>query len=222
MTEILFESNRLYFREPCENDIETLYHAAREVWPELRRWMCWTSMEEYSLKNAREFVVDFTIDQRNKGGCWMFAFNKETDDLVVSTGLAAFNRAGIYDTGYWVAKNYLGQGYATEATLAVLKYGFEIHGADVIKLSYFEGNEKSRNIIKKCGFDFVETLPKAHKCFADGQMMDEHCYAITSNRWRNMAARAHNKRLIKLIIPLFLRVQYGAVHGLPAFPRQKI
>lgn len=183
MNDILFESDRLYFREPNTSDIETLHIEAQKVWPELRLWMSWTSMETYSIEDAKEFAVDFTKEQREKGGQWMFGFHKNTHDFVVSTGLAVFEDGEIYETGYWVAQSYLGQGYATEATLGVLKYAFEIFGAKKITLSYYEGNEPSRRIIEKCGFEFVETLPKNHKCHADGQFMDEHCYAMTRDQW---------------------------------------
>ena len=185
MTEILFESERLYFREPCEEDTEILFDAVNEVWPELRHWMSWTSMENYTIDDAHQFTVDFTKDQRNKGGQWAFGFHKATHDLVVSTGLAVFEKeAGIYETGYWVTKNYLGQGYATEATLAVVQYAFEQYGANKITLRYYEGNDKSRRVIEKCGFKFIKTLPKHHKSFATGEMLDEHCYALSCNQWR--------------------------------------
>jgi RimJ/RimL family protein N-acetyltransferase len=66
----------------------------------------------------------------------------------------------------------------------VLKYAFEKYGAKKLTLSYYEGNKASRRVIDKCGFEFVETLPKHHQSFATGEMMDEHCYAMTKDRWR--------------------------------------
>lgn len=184
MTTILFESDRLYFREPNAADAAEMHAEAVRVWPQLRAWMSWASMEDYSHEDALYFVTDFTVQECQKGGLMLMGFHKDTDKLVVVTGLTASDAVDEYSTGYWVTAQHLGKGYATEATKAVLKFAFEQHGAKTMHIMYFEGNEKSRRVIEKCGFQYLKTLPKHHQSFVSGKWLDKYVYTLTNKQWR--------------------------------------
>ena len=182
---MIFESERLLFKRPQAEHARSMTNAAIEVWPDLRKWMSWTNMHDYNVDHANYYINVICNEELNKGGLPLFGFCKHSGELVISTGLTSDSEPSSYTTGYWVAKKYLGKGYATEATLAVLDYAFAIHKAEIVNISFFEGNDKSKRIIEKCGFRFKQTLPKAHTCFADGKLMDEHCYEITNEQWNN-------------------------------------
>ena len=53
-----------------------------------------------------------------------------------------------YETGYWVARKYAGQGMATEAANAAIRYAFSRLGAKAISIGYFDGNDASRRIVE--------------------------------------------------------------------------
>ena len=183
MNEILFETERLYMRIPTLDDATVFQKAKEANWPELQKWMNWAHDDQYPMDATKFFIEKIVQNDLKKGGVIMFAFHKETHDLVMVGGLMATDENNIFTTGYWGNVDYLGQGYATEMTQGVLKYAFEKHGAEKIVISYYDDNVPSRRVIEKCGFDFVETKQKSHKCCLDGTMMDEHCYAMTKQKW---------------------------------------
>jgi len=52
--------------------------------------------------------------------------------------------ADVYQTGYWAARKYTGQGMATEAAKAATRYAFGQLGAKAISIGYFDGNDARR------------------------------------------------------------------------------
>jgi len=61
-----------------------------------------------------------------------------------------------YDIGYRLIRSYWGKGYATEAALASLAYGFqELHLNEVFALAN-TGNHASHRVLSKCGLSTVD------------------------------------------------------------------
>jgi len=54
--------------------------------------------------------------------------------------------------GYWLAEEYRGKGYMTEAVEAMKEYVFDSTWSDEMELYVYCGNEASRNVALKCGF----------------------------------------------------------------------
>lgn len=57
--------------------------------------------------------------------------------------------------GYWLGKNYEGRGYMTEANKALLKFGVESFGVDCYLVDISPKNQKSANVVKRLGFEFL-------------------------------------------------------------------
>jgi RimJ/RimL family protein N-acetyltransferase len=182
----MIETERLILRLPTLDDVPMIHKAKEDNWPELQKWMVWASDAQGTLESTSHYVEFFQNEDLKNGGLPLFAFHKTTGDFVMASGLNATETPHVYKTGYWGAKQYLGQGYATEATKAIIDYGFEHHGAQEIQIAYYEGNEASRRVIEKCGFEFVKTLPKSHQSFATGEMLDDHHYALSLERWSQL------------------------------------
>jgi RimJ/RimL family protein N-acetyltransferase len=79
----------------------------------------------------------------------------------------------VYETGYWVAPKYVGQGMATEAANAAIRYAFG-------HLGYFDGNEPSRHIVERLGFQKLGVARRAATRCLDGNKLDRHEYILTS------------------------------------------
>ncbi len=58
------------------------------------------------------------------------------------------------ELGYWMGKPYWNKGYITEASKAVLAYGFNELKANIIWCGYYEGNLQSKRVQEKLGFEF--------------------------------------------------------------------
>jgi RimJ/RimL family protein N-acetyltransferase len=61
------------------------------------------------------------------------------------------------EIGYWIGVPYWGQGLIPEAVRELLRHGFNDLGLKVIWSGYFEGNEKSKRVQEKCGFQYHHT-----------------------------------------------------------------
>lgn len=59
--------------------------------------------------------------------------------------------------GYVLSKDYWGQGLMPEAVKAVIRYCFDDCGVEALTCNHFAGNVRSRRVILKCGFTFIDT-----------------------------------------------------------------
>lgn len=88
----------------------------------------------------------------------------------------------IYEIGWVVHPRYHGQGYATEAALAMLRHGFETLGVHRIVATCQPENVASWRVMEKLGM-----LREAHfrKCFAvdESTWLDEYLYALLEEDW---------------------------------------
>lgn len=62
------------------------------------------------------------------------------------------------EVGFLLDRPHWGKGYATEAALASLRYGFDQHGLDHIIALVHPENMASRHVIEKCGMIYAETI----------------------------------------------------------------
>tara|TARA_B100001750_G_scaffold247739_1_gene274602 strand:+ start:788 stop:1366 length:579 start_codon:yes stop_codon:yes gene_type:complete len=180
----IIETERLIIRVPTLADLDAVQNAKEANWHELQKWMVWASDEQKPISALKHYIEVISAEDHAKGGLHLFAFHKNTGDFVMASGLIPEGEPHFYGTGYWGNINYLGQGYATEMMRAILHYAFTKHKAVKINIAYYEGNEKSRRVIDKCGFTFVQTLPKIHQSFATGEWLDEHQFGLTAETWK--------------------------------------
>ncbi|MFA7455940.1 MAG: GNAT family N-acetyltransferase [Micavibrio sp.] len=170
--EILTE--RLVLRLPTQDDAVEINRAMNEVWEDLQLWMSWAYEGFNTLEATRAYIEVAAQD----GSLPLIALCRKSGRFALSTGLTK-KSDGIYETGYWAAKDFLGKGLATEATNATIHYGFSGLDAQKILINYFEGNDKSRRIIEKLGFAKTGYTPESHARCSDGAMLGEHHYAMT-------------------------------------------
>jgi ribosomal-protein-alanine N-acetyltransferase len=62
------------------------------------------------------------------------------------------------ELGYWIGAPYWGRGYATEASRAVVRWGFEGLGLRRIHASHFPRNPASGRVLEKLGMRHEGTL----------------------------------------------------------------
>lgn len=80
-------------------------------------------------------------------------------------------RSGII--GYSMGKEHCGRGYMKEAVNIVLKYSFEECDLHRIEASALLDNEKSRNVLRRCGFKLIGINEK---------------YLLINGKWRDHAS----------------------------------
>ena len=173
------ESERLYFRHWQIKDADRLYELAKDeaVGP-IAGWPPHQSVEESRAVIENVF---------HKKECYAICL-KETDEPI---GCIELKMKGFTDMteaddecelGYWLGHSYWNKGYMSEAVKAILKHGFEDLGMKKIWAGYYDGNERSKRVQEKCGFEYQWTTEKVEvplmKEYRKGHvnLMDEKRY----------------------------------------------
>ena len=143
--EMLIVTPRLVLRPPTLGDLDSMQTAKEDAWPDLQRWMAW-AFDNQRSRQAMENPIRRAMDYQSQAGIALAGFHRINGDFVVRTALDIIDELEVYETGYWVAPKYAGQGMATEAANAAIRYAFGHLGAKAISIGYFDGNEPSRRI----------------------------------------------------------------------------
>ena len=140
----------------------------------------------YSEAQAREFVA-LTEQQNASGSCVRFCIVVRGSGAICGgTGLMIEPDHRRAELGYWIGVPYWGNGYATEAALAMVKYGFENLDLHRIYAGYFAGNLASKRVLEKIGMRH-EGCQRQHM-LKWGQFLDQELYGILAEDWKRVPA----------------------------------
>lgn len=169
---------RLLIRPKQIGDGATTSAAVAESWDELHKWMRWAedrdaftpeSMEIRTRHVMAKFILRESVE--------LIGVEAASGKAVVWCGLHDIDWQGRQcDTGFWVRNSAQGQGFATEAGNALVRYAFRALGMRRVGLTHSGGNEASRRIAERLGFSF-EGILKGANVLPGGQYADRYCYA---------------------------------------------
>ncbi len=83
--------------------------------------------------------------------------------------------------GYWISREQVNQGFATEALERILRFGFEDLRLHRMTLWIMPENLASLRVAEKLGLRFEGVAERA--LFLGGKWQDTRIYAITSEEW---------------------------------------
>ena len=83
---------------------------------------------------------------------------------------------------YCIGSEFQRKGYASEATTAVIDFGFESVNFHKIQVSHKENNTASKGVIQKCGFTYEGTLRDYF--YIDGKYVDRLFYSMLKSEWK--------------------------------------
>jgi len=176
---MILKTNRLILRPWKEEDAEQLYKYAKDpnVGP-IAGWPVHTGVE-----NSRQIIKDVLSDEET------YAVVLKNENLPIgSIGLMIGSKCNLPlgndegEIGYWIGVPYWGQGLIPEAVQELMRHGFEELGLKVIWCGYFDGNEKSRRVQEKCGFQYHHT-EKNIEWHIMNDIRTEHVNCITKEQW---------------------------------------
>lgn len=96
--------------------------------------------------------------------------------LIGAVGLVLNHLHKHAELGYWIGKPYWDNGYATEAAVSLVRYGFEELNLNRIYAQYFLRNPASGKVLQKIGMQ-QEGILRQH-IYKFGEFEDVHIYAI--------------------------------------------
>lgn len=145
---IEIRTNRLLLRGWREPDLEPW--AAMNADPEVREHLGPLLTREQSDASVRMFVAEF--EERGYG--WWAVEERATGSFLGFAGLDLVEPGlpftGV-EIGWRLARAAWGKGYATEAALAVLGFGFETLGLSEILALTTVGNARSQAVMRRIG-----------------------------------------------------------------------
>jgi putative acetyltransferase len=177
------ESERLLLRSFTELDTGDLFRYATDpnVGPQAG-WKPHATRAE-SLAIVRMFIADDNV----------WAIERKSDHRMIgSLGLHNDKWRNLPDVrmfGYVLAKDCWGHGYMSEAVARAMEYAYTEAGMNMMSVSHYTFNDRSRRVIEKCGFVYEGTIRRAFLRF-DGEVFDEAVYSLTKKEW--LALRAGN------------------------------
>jgi ribosomal-protein-alanine N-acetyltransferase len=165
---------RLLLRRPRMSDAAAIFERYASD-PEVTRYVGWPMHRR--VEETRAFVAFSDADwARSPAGAYLI-LSSESGALLGSTGLA-FETPFRAATGYALAKDAWGRGYATEALAAMVDTARALGVRRLYALCH-HGHRASARVLEKSGFS-LEGVLRQHSEFPNllgAELCDVRCYA---------------------------------------------
>jgi [ribosomal protein S5]-alanine N-acetyltransferase len=170
----ILQTERLILRPYTENDIAELVPliGAREV--------AATTLHipyPYTEQDAKELIAC-----TRQGNLLRRTIRTRDGKFIGGVGLNVEQDHQRAELGYWIGVPYWGQGYATEAARAMMRYGFDDLRLNRIFASHFSKNPASGRVLIKLGMGH-EGCQRQHVC-KWGEFLDLELFGISRQEWR--------------------------------------
>jgi RimJ/RimL family protein N-acetyltransferase len=180
------ETERLILREFREDDIPLMLDWWND--PRYQRYYAELTDPEPVVRDlAAMFVAAQSEEPRRK---WQLAVTVRGNDQIVGTCGVRVNDAELAEAniGYELHPDQWGNGYATEAATAILRFGFAELGMHRIWAECVAENTGSARVLEKAGMR-QEARFREHQYFRN-RWWDTLIYAILASEWQERHAGA--------------------------------
>jgi RimJ/RimL family protein N-acetyltransferase len=172
-------TSRLLLRRPAAGDAEAVF-ARYACDPEVTRWVAWPTHR--SSAQTREFLAWSDGEWASWPAGPYLVCARDDGSLLGSTGLA-FETRQRAATGYVLARDVWGRGYATEALSAMAALADSLAVERLYALCHVDHRASAR-VLEKAGFE-REGVLRRHTVFPNlgaAEPCDVLCYARTLGR----------------------------------------
>jgi RimJ/RimL family protein N-acetyltransferase len=104
----------------------------------------------YAPADAEDWIATHPADYR-KGCAVSYAITLPEGSLCGSVGLGLSPEHNFAELGYWIGRPFWGNGYATEAAVALVDFAFGSLGLNRINSTHFSDNPASGRVMQKLG-----------------------------------------------------------------------
>jgi RimJ/RimL family protein N-acetyltransferase len=171
----VLETERLTLRRPTLADVKAIAHLANDcrIAENTRRLP-----HPYSPDHAEEFVRG--IARKNNETVFLIE-NHHTP-----VGLVGIDRRepDAAELGYWLGVEHWGRGFGTEAARAAIDFFFEEFEDDQLVSGARVTNPSSRNILEKCGFQWIGV--ELHRFEALGSSTPVDRFRLSRTVWSSL------------------------------------
>ena len=136
------KTKRLVLKRPDKSINNKLFASLVGDW-DIAKWLSDVPYP-YTENHAQKFIKRSSPDD--------LRFSVFYDEILVGGVGVSFEENNQLDLGYWIAKDYWGNGFATEASKGLINYVKNETEFKAITACYVKGNKTSAKVLKKLGF----------------------------------------------------------------------
>jgi ribosomal-protein-alanine N-acetyltransferase len=168
---------------PIDTERLRIRHFTAEDWPAVHAYTSNASVMTHvpegvmTAEQTRQFIAESMTDEARTYAVDLRAENR----LIGHVGFHPWFAPRIYEIGWVFHPRYHGQGYATEAAAALLRYGFESLSIHRVIATCQPENTASWRVMEKLGMQREGHLRKC--IYRDERWWDEYFYAILEEEW---------------------------------------
>ena len=174
-------SSRLILLSPQLSYAKLLHRSIAESIQELRLWMHWAEpmpslalIESYLLEAHRRFLA--------REEFLYLLFEQQRKSVIGGLGVHRIDwDIPTAEFGYWLHKDYWGQGLMNEALSEVLRLSFETLGLVRVEIRCGVKNEKSQAVAERLGFALEGVLMKQRR-EVNGELSDTMLFAKINDK----------------------------------------
>ncbi len=145
-------TERLRLRAATLDDLDKWLAISRDA------EQAWWGEPRSTADDARANLQKSITNQERHGFSLWPVELRTTGDVIGLTGLQHLAEGPEIEVGYRFLRDHWGQGYATEAATAAIRFGFDELGLDRIVAVTMPTNEASRRVLEKCGLTFAGVM----------------------------------------------------------------
>lgn len=171
-------TQRLLLRLPTVHDVAALNAAIHASHAELTVWMDWAQTPQ-TLAETEKFCLESRKAWEAETALNCLLIEPGSGEIVGSSGYPRLDwSVPSFEIGYWCRSDKVGQGFVSEATLALARHAFQTLRANRVELRMDDLNARSWRVAERLGFKHEGTLHNDVKT-ADGTLRDTRIYAVT-------------------------------------------
>jgi RimJ/RimL family protein N-acetyltransferase len=168
---------RLRIVPPKPGDGLMVNRAIAESFAELNRWMDWAATMPSIIESER-FVRDAAARYLRRDDLPMFMRKRDTGEFVGASGMHRIDwNVPRFEIGYWCRTSLVGQGYVSEAVVALTRFAFEQLKAARVEIRTDLDNERSWRIAERLGYT-LEAIMRRDTRSARGALRDTRLYSM--------------------------------------------
>lgn len=152
-----FRTPRFTIRRYNLDDEEVLFEAARESINEIHPYLPWCH-PQYSIEDSRSWLLTIEPNWNDEQSYGFAIIDNESGKFMGGCGLNSIDVTPVANLGYWIRSSEIGNGVASEATIGLLKFGFESLGLTRIEIMMSTKNEASKKVAVNAGAILEGTL----------------------------------------------------------------
>lgn len=171
------ETQRLIIRCPEPAFAQRLIDAITQSNEHLKPWMEWAGRDpddfESVLARLRHFRGRFDLAQNFQ----YTVLSPDESRILGGSGLHTSLGEGALEIGYWIHKDFINQGLATEVSAALTRVAFEIQHINRVEIHCDPTNVRSAAVPRKLGYTHEATLAQ-RLLKADGTWRDTMVWTL--------------------------------------------